>query len=139
MSTGALLPARQQRSSVFVADAATKEHDAALSDATAVTTEHVSAAFTAAEAKEAPADGGGKGAHGRRPRDVQMVPLSALFRHAERGDWALLCLGAVMCGGLGLTMPLYSIVFGNILSSLNGGDVRRAVEDEVSRAWRLSP
>eukprot|EP00887_Chlorella_sp_A99_P002677 scaffold6.g2677.t1 len=65
---------------------------------------------------------------------VQVVSYFSLFRHADRLDWLLMVFGFVGAAGNGCALPIFSILFGNLLNSfgMNLTD-SSALRDEVTR------
>lgn len=58
-----------------------------------------------------------------------MVPYKELFRYATTNDKVLILVGIISSLGNGVTMPLFSVIFGGMTDAFSGDDV-----DEMVRA-----
>jgi ATP-binding cassette subfamily B (MDR/TAP) protein 1 len=71
------------------------------------------------------------------PQDEQAakpVGYFSLFRFADRTDWVLMALGTAGAAGTGIAMPIYSILFGDLMNAFgqNQSDPSK-LEDEVTK------
>ncbi|CAI9782114.1 unnamed protein product [Fraxinus pennsylvanica] len=62
----------------------------------------------------------------------QKVPFYKLFAYSDRLDIALIIVGTISAIGNGLTQPLMTLIFGQIINSFGGTDPSRVVH-EVSK------
>lgn len=87
--------------------------------------------------------------HGRETKDAaaaaassssgKKVPLFSLFRYADRLDVLLMVVGTVGALGNGISQPLMTVLFGNVINSFGAntsGSVLRSVT-KVSARGRL--
>lgn len=58
-----------------------------------------------------------------------MVPYKELYRYATTPDKVLIIVGIISSLGNGVTMPLFSVIFGGMTDAFSGDDV-----DEMVRA-----
>ena len=56
------------------------------------------------------------------------VPFLGLFAQADRWDWILMTIGSLSSVGVGIVMPLFSLVFGGILDAFYGSDAAETVD-----------
>ncbi|XLS79065.1 hypothetical protein HN51_063290 [Arachis hypogaea] len=61
------------------------------------------------------------------------VPLYKLFSFADRLDRLLMLVGTVGAIGNGISMPLMTLIFGNMINAFGGNSNTKEVVDEVSR------
>lgn len=56
-----------------------------------------------------------------------MVPYSRLFRFAVKFDLGLMILGSICAIGLGITIPIFPLLWGNMFNSYN--DINAMVDE----------
>ena len=78
----------------------------------------------------------GKPADGKAEAKAEDVPFKVLLRYAETTDYVLYAVGAVAGVANGLTMPLFSLVFGELLNSFNPAEDGGGIMDGVSK-WAM--
>lgn len=74
----------------------------------------------------------------KRSATVKSVSYFSLFRYADKWDVVCIILGTIGAVGNGVSMPLFSIIFGDILNSigLNLGDneaMKASVKDNIPK------
>lgn len=71
------------------------------------------------------------------PPPLPPVSFFALYRYAAApADWALLAVGTAAAAVHGTALPLFAILFGDLIDS-GGGPPSTAVDATASAAWRL--
>lgn len=61
------------------------------------------------------------------------VPLYKLFSFADPLDQLLMLVGTVGAIGNGISMPLMTLIFGNMIDAFGGNSNTKEVVDEVSK------
>ncbi|MED6142738.1 ABC transporter B member 11 [Stylosanthes scabra] len=61
------------------------------------------------------------------------VPLYKLFSFADRLDHLLMLVGTIGAIGNGISMPLMTLIFGNMINAFGGNSDTKEVVDEVSK------
>lgn len=51
-----------------------------------------------------------------------------LFKYADSLDWLLIAVGSAASVGVGIVMPLFSLIFGGVLDAFNGTDAQQKVD-----------
>lgn len=51
-----------------------------------------------------------------------MVPYKELFRYATSSDKFLILVGIISSAGNGVTMPMFSVIFGDMTDAFSGDD-----------------
>jgi len=64
---------------------------------------------------------------------TKTVPLYKLFSFADSLDHLLMVLGTVGAIGNGISMPLMTLIFGNMIDAFGGSSTTAEVVDEVSK------
>jgi len=66
------------------------------------------------------------------------VPLYKLFSFADPFDRLLMFVGTVGAIGNGISMPLMTLIFGNMINAFGGSSSTEEVVDEVSKVIQYS-
>lgn len=71
----------------------------------------------------------------RKAKDesTNTVPLYKLFSFADSLDHILMFVGTVGAIGNGISMPLMTLIFGNMINAFGGSSSTKEVVDEVSK------
>lgn len=56
-----------------------------------------------------------------------MVPYRELFRYATQSDKLLIIIGIITSAGNGITMPMFSVIFGDMTDAFSGEDPDKMV------------
>lgn len=64
---------------------------------------------------------------------AKTVPLYKLFSFADPLDRLLMFLGTVGAFGNGVSLPLMTLIFGNMINAFGGNSNTKQVVDEVSK------
>jgi len=64
---------------------------------------------------------------------AKTVPLYKLFSFADPLDHLLMFLGTVGAFGNGISMPLMTLIFGNMINAFGSSNNSKEVVDEVSK------
>lgn len=109
-------------------------------DANAVAAATAAAAAAGATDVTPLAGGGDNADDGSAPPTLPPLPFLALFRYATRLDKALLAAGTVAAVGHGAMLPIFALLFGDLIDAGNSADTlspTAALDATAAAAWKL--
>ena len=76
-----------------------------------------------------------KAKDGEEEEDIELVPISNLFRFADGTDKLLILLGSLGGCAAGAAMPAFSLVFGDLFEGLNDPNPLEASRKTMDVSW----